>query len=476
MDASTVEAPIFEAATEADWRAHVDKALKGGGFETLVTRTEDGLAYGPLHERRRGAKPLARSSAAPWAIIQRIDDPQPDRANRQALDDLAGGAMGLALVLAGVPSANGFGLPDESAARQALAGVDLGLVHLRLEPGGRLDPVSRSLRDMIAAAEAADVDWGHDPVGQAAFEGGSPQTADAFARGIGERAAAFLAEGIPGRLLRADGRVFHAAGATHAQELGAVLASGVFMLRAMEGAGIAPAPAGRLVELTLAADQRQFETTAKFRAMRLLWARLLEACGVEAPDPARIHAETTWRMMAAKDPNTNILRATIACFAAATGGADSIAVLPHTAALGLADPAARRLARNLQVILQEESGLARVADPAAGSGGIETLTDLLAEAAWEEFRRIESEGGILGSLQAGALQSRIFDAREGRAERIAKNVDAVVGVNLYPMAEEREHGVLAAFHPSAAPETAGAGTAMEPLRPHRATEHAEATP
>ena len=117
-------------------------------------------------------------------------------------------------------------------------------------------------------------------------------------------------------------------------------------------------------------------------------------------------------MMAAKDPETNILRNTIAAFAAAAGGADSISILPHTIAHGLPDGFARRIARNTQLILANESHIDFVADPARGSGSVEALTDALCEAAWDEFQLIEAEGGVLDSLVAGHIQSRIVEARD----------------------------------------------------------------
>ena len=129
-----------------------------------------------------------------------------------------------------------------------------------------------------------------------------------------------------------------------------------------------------MIYFRLAADADQFLTIAKFRALRKLWARVEEACGL-APEPVFVSAETAWRMMTQRDPYVNMLRTTIAAFAAGLGGADAITVLPFTAALGLPDRFARRIARNTQLMLLEESNLAKVSDPAAGSGGIEDLTD-----------------------------------------------------------------------------------------------------
>ena len=135
------------------------------------------------------------------------------------------------------------------------------------------------------------------------------------------------------------------------------------------------------ISFRLAADADQFLTMAKFRALRQLWARVEQACGL-APKPAFIAAETAWRMLTQRDAYVNMLRATMATFAAGLAGANAVTVLPHTLALGLPDAFARRVARNTQLVLLEESNLAKVSDPAAGSGGVESLTKELCESAW----------------------------------------------------------------------------------------------
>src|SRR5262249_45822957 len=163
-------------------------------------------------------------------------------------------------------------------------------------------------------------------------------------------------------LLVADGRVVHGAGGTETQELAYVIAAAVTYLRTLEAHGIALDDARRMIFFRLAADADQFLTIAKFRALRMIWARVEESCGL-TPEPTFIAAEIAWRMMTRNDPQVNILRTTIATFAAAVGGADAITVLPFTSALGLPDAFARRIARNTQLILIEEAGIGRVADP-----------------------------------------------------------------------------------------------------------------
>ena len=195
-------------------------------------------------------------------------------------------------------------------------------------------------------------------------------------------------------------RAYHEAGASEAQELAAVLATGVAYLRALEAHGHSLERARDALSFLLVADADEFLTVAKLRALRRLWARVEQACGLE-PKPIRLHAETAWRMTTRRDPWVNMLRTTVAAFSAGIGGADAITVLPFTAALGLPDAFARRIARNTQLILLDESNLARVADPAAGAGGFEALTDALCEKAWALFQEIEREGGILESLTGG---------------------------------------------------------------------------
>src|SRR6478752_3897684 len=149
---------------------------------------------------------------------------------------------------------------------------------------------------------------------------------------------------------------------------------------------------------------------AKFRALRLLWARIETACGL-TPKPLFIAAETAWRMLTQRDPYVNMLRATIATFSAGLGGADSLTVLPHTQAMGLPDDFARRIARNTQFILLEESSLAKVADPAAGSGGIEALTQQLCQKSWALFQDIEKAGGAFAALEQNMIQRSVAMTR-----------------------------------------------------------------
>jgi methylmalonyl-CoA mutase len=227
----------------------------------------------------------------------------------------------------------------------------------------------------------------------------------------------------------------------------------------------------RMIEFRLSADADQFLTVAKFRALRRLWARVEQACGL-TPELAFISAETAWRMMTKRDPHVNILRTTIATFSAGIGGADALAVLPFTAALGLPDRFARRIARNTQLLLLEESNVARVADPAAGSGGIEELTDKLCHAAWTLFQEIEAAGGAPSALEKGVIQGKIAKTRAEHENAVAHRKEALTGTSDYPLLSEAPFTVLDAT-PVPIPPPAAA-IRYPALVPHRLAEPFEA--
>jgi methylmalonyl-CoA mutase len=235
--------------------------------------------------------------------------------------------------------------------------------------------------------------------------------------------------------------VIHNAGGSEAQELAFALGSAVTYLRALEAAGVALDAAARMIYFRLAADADQFLTIAKFRAIRELWARVEQACGL-APAPAYVAAETAWRMMTRRDPYVNILRSTVAVFAAGIGGADAITVLPFTTAIGLPDAFARRVARNTQLVLLEESNLAKVSDPTAGSGAIENLTQRLCSTAWILFQEIEKAGGTPAALEKGLIQDKVAATRAERGKNVARRKDALTGTSEFPNIHEMAVHVL----------------------------------
>jgi methylmalonyl-CoA mutase len=449
MDASLLKEIEFASIDRQAWVKLAQKALKGAEFdESLISKTDDDIHVEPLYERRRTAQLTPRRNPLkPWHIVQRIDDPDPVRANRQLLEELENGATGIALVFEGAPNAFGYGLPStREAVDKVLYGVHLDMVHLRMD----VHPKSRACADWFVDymrprdvnASTLSFSLGIDPAATLAGTGRLRMSLAALKASLPQSLSGFFSSDLPGIVLEADGRVYHNAGATEAQELGAMLSITTGHFRLFEEARQPIVYAAPHIGFALSVDQDQLLSMAKIRALRRLWARLQEACGSMRPSQATIHAETSYRMMTKLDPETNILRTTIAGFAAATGGADSLTVLPHTIAHGLPDASARRLARNTQLILADESNLAFVADPARGSGAIESLTEKLCEAAWREFQTLERDGGILQSLVDGKFQARIVEARRKRSKAFLAGKRTIIGTTLFPARQERPVKVL----------------------------------
>ena len=256
------------------------------------------------------------------------------------------------------------------------------------------------------------------------------------------------------------------------------LSAALAYVRALDAEGVGAADALRLVALGLVADAEYFVTLAKHRAARALWARLAAALGAPAHQPS-IETRSSHRMLARLDPWTNLLRLTAAAFGAATGGADAIVLEPFTAALGRPTAFARRQARNAQLVLMEESWLARVADPGAGCWFLEDQTDQLARAAWGLFQQIEREGGLAEALKTGWVQARVAAARTALEGEIASGARKLVGVTAWRNTHPTEVPVEIidpAPHAKPVPDAAlpGASDRCEPLTPWRAAEAAEA--
>lgn len=489
----------FSVPERAQWQALVEKALKGGDFERrLVARTADGLRIAPLYGRTEvpaglesqqpGSAPYLRGPSAAsispaWDIRQVHAESDAAAANAAILEDLEGGATSLKLLIAG---AGRIGLaPDSQTLGTALKGVMLDVCPIALEVGEGTPAAAASLGELWRAAGISDKArlgaFNADPIGTLALMGSLRQPLDAA---LSEAAAlAKNALGAPHlTALVADGHPYHAAGASEAQELAMMLATLVAYLRALEAAGIAPADALPKIAINLAADADQILGLAKLRAARRLVWQVADACGAgDAVAHMSFGAETSFRMMAKHDPWVNMLRTTIACSTAAMAGAQAITVLPYTWALGRPDGFARRMARNTHLVLQEESGLGRVIDPAGGSFAIETLTADLAATAWKLFQEIEAVGGIASALTSGRIQYDIAKVAETRAKSIATGRMELTGVSAFP--KLGDDGVKVTPWPAAPSPIEGSAVRIRPLAVHRLAEPfeelraaAEATP
>jgi methylmalonyl-CoA mutase len=321
---------------------------------------------------------------------------------------------------------------------QLLSGVYLDLVPVILDAGAEYAAACDALLALVDRLDAdkrssLSIDLGADPLTAALSGRAAPTTGEVVAvatRVAGDRGM---------RAITVDGPAFHNLGANASWELAGAVAAGVAYLRALTEAGIPVAQALRQISFRFAAADDQFMTIAKMRAARRLWARVAEVVGDPDGGAAVVHAETSLPMMTQRDPWVNMLRGTVAAFGAGVGGADTVLVHPFDVAIpggfpGVASGFSRRIARNTQLLLLEESHVGQVLDPAGGSWFVEDLTERLAEQAWQHFQAIEARGGFAEAADYVADQIAAVAAQ--RADDIAHRRTAITGVNEYPNLEE----------------------------------------
>jgi methylmalonyl-CoA mutase len=462
--------------TSADWEksaaAVLRKARRLGDddpdsrvWEKLSRTTLDGIAVLPLgtaavlDEVATSGRP---TRSGDWDIRVHLNGPDVKLANEAALVDLNGGATSLWLEL-------GAGLTPEDL-DATLADVLLDLAPVVLDAPA--DPLAAgealvAVLDDRGVTPADGTNLGADPIGarvRGVVSTGSTTENEATAEGT-LVAVAELARAAGTLGVVVDATAVHDLGASDAQELGYSLAVGAAYLRTLTDAGIPLDEALGLIEFRYAATDEQFPTIAKLRAARRLWARVVEL-SEGSVSAQRQHAVTSRPMMSKYDPWVNMLRTTVAAFAAGVGGADSVTVLPFDSVLGRPDAFGRRIARNTSSLLIAESHVAHVADPAGGAYAVEKLTDDLARAGWAELGRIEEAGGIEAALADGSMRARIDETVARREEEVARRRRPLTGVTEFPHLAE----VLPEREPD---ETVGRvrryGASFEALRDDPAT-------
>ena len=317
---------------------------------------------------------------------------------------------------------------------KVLDGVYLSMAPVILDAGADYSASCDALLELVAEVEpdqrgTLSVDLGADPLTALLSERPVPPVADVVT--VATRVAG--RRGV--RAITVDGPAFHNLGANAAWELAGSVAAAVAYVRTLIEAGLSVSDALRQISFRLAADDDQFMTLAKMRAVRQLWARIAEVVGDPESGAAVVHAETSLPMMTQRDPWVNMLRSTLAAFGAGVGGADTVLVLPFDVAIpggfpGMATSFARRMARNVQLLLLEESHVGRVLDPAGGSWFVEDLTEQLAQRAWTHFQAIEAHGGFVDARDH--IAGQIAEIAAERTDDIAHRRTPVTGVSEFP--------------------------------------------
>ena len=405
-----------------------DATVEGGLDEPAGLEPEQGSLALAAPEDTHGRADWEAAAAAVLRKSRRLTDEDDDslvwrKLTRTTLDGIGITPLGTADLLddlqtSGRPTRTGdwdvrahLGVTDAKAAHEeAMTDLENGVTSLwlRLKPDADLDtlldgvyldlaPVVLDTTDDALGAARAFLAHAEDVELHAATNLGIP-AAEASAEG------AELAGGAGVLGFVVDATPVHDRGASDVQELAHSMQVATAYLRRLTESGVSVDDAAALVEFRYAATDEQFPTIAKLRAARRLWARVLELSGAAAHQQ-RQHAVTSRPMLSAYDPWVNMLRTTVAAFAAGVGGADAVTVLPFDSPLGRPDAFGRRIARNTSALLIAESHVARVADPAGGAYAVEKLTDDLAVAAWDLFTRLDG-GEDLEPLVAATAAER----------------------------------------------------------------------
>lgn len=418
----------FSPASEADWLALVESALKGRDFsKALVSSTYDGVEIQPLYTSLSGAEATVPARQGPWDIRTLVTHPDPERATAEIDDHRRCGATSHLVRLASAAGRlDGLAIRDAGDAQRFVIGDDICV------EAGQLAPAQLVLLDQEAGRQQARLQsFRVDPVGLLARTGTLHWTPDNFIKNVSTGV-----QNIDFINLVADGAPYEEAGASNVQELAAVLATAVHYLRLGTENGLDIQQAADAVRLRLTVSADLFLSIAKLRAGLQMWERVLGACGATASPPT-IEAISASGMYTVRDPWVNMLRGTAAGMAGAIGGAMQVTVLPYSWATGgQATAFAQAMARNIQVILNEESHLGAVCDPAAGSYAIESLTAELATRAWALFQQIEGDGGIMAVLTSGKLREVIGATIAAKTTDAAKRRLPVTGVSEFPQLDE----------------------------------------
>ncbi|MGD8453471.1 MAG: methylmalonyl-CoA mutase family protein [Phycisphaerae bacterium] len=465
----------FPPVPYENWRQLVEEDLNGAPFERrLVTHTYEGVQIQPVYSAHhwpsagdpsglpglppytRGGQPLGGARHG-WLIEQEHTYPCPQKANAAILDDLAHGVNSLILRFdraartgldpgddraADLVGRDGIMIYNVDDLDLVLKDVRPELINISLEAGTGFRLAAALLvalwqRRGVSFAEARGA-FNADPLATLVRAGWLPVPLDeAILRMVD--LARWTDENLPNvTSVRVRTGTYHNAGATVVQDLAFSMATGIEYLRALTAGGMSVGAAARQILFSYNVGCHFFLASAKLRAARKLWARVVEACGGDADaQTMRMSVRTSRRVMTRRDPWVNMLRNTVCCFAGAIAGADAVNSQPFDAALGLPDRFSRRIARNTQIILQEEAHLHRAIDPAGGSWFLENLTDELAVKAWELLQVIEVLGGMKQAVLSGWIARHIDEAFTPRRKNLAKRKDPITGVSEFPNLAEQ---------------------------------------
>ena len=458
----------FPPVTPQQWKEKILQDLKGKPYEKLITRLDEGFEVQPFYQKKDikalsflnrmpGRFPYVRGKESGggnrWRINQNFGVRTVTEANREARKAVENGVDALTFLFD-----TDFN-PGENNLKQLLQGIDLGQVEIHFRktiPSAAL-PQNPEWKKISGSVE-------NDPLRNLILKGKFEEK-EPFVQMAEKVRELGVFPGL--KSITVDGTMFHNAGGTTVSEIAFTLAVGSTYLQELTDRGLdAGMLAGKML-FRMATGSDYFMEIAKLRAFRYLWAHILKAYGVpEEKAKATIFTESSYRNKTVYDPYVNMLRTTTETMSAILGGADAVNVLPFDAIFESPSGLARRIAKNQQLILKEESYFDKVADPAAGAYYIENLTTNLIEKSWALFLEIDEKGGFLKAFEKGFVQQRIEKETKQKEEDIARRKVSILGVNQFPNHTEHLSPKLdkKIFEPEPFPEN----TPVKPLHIKRA--------
>ncbi|SEJ85841.1 methylmalonyl-CoA mutase [Propionispira arboris] len=463
----------FDPPTYESWKEEATALLKGGSFEKkLFTKTYEGITLAPIYTMEmapnsgdisnfpgtenylRGTKVGGYITQA-WGISQQSDEILPNKLNELLKHELDKGStvLNIALDDSTRQGKNAEAITKESIKKggvslttlqdvyEALSGIDLAAHGVYIHTGES----SASIVAMICAMMQANGETkdklhgiiGADPIGVLAEKGCLSISGDVLYSEMAELIKWTDKNKMNLRTILIQGQVYNNGGASAVQELGFMLATAIVYIRKLQEQGLDINRIAKNIAFSFALGSNFFMEIAKLRAAKVLWAQIVQSFGGDAESQKMvIHAKTGLFNKTTYDPYVNMLRTTTEAFSAAIGGIDSLETTPFDACMQLPDEFSRRIARNAQLILQNECNLRQPIDPAGGSWYVETLTQQVADKAWQVLQDIENKGGMVLALQNGFVQKDIQDVLSQRFKKLAQRADRVVGVNMYANAME----------------------------------------
>jgi methylmalonyl-CoA mutase len=462
----------FQPPTYEEWKENCIHLLKGAPFDKkMYTKTYEGITFAPMYFRSTSEHLLPKASfpgmndfmrgsrpngyiGQPWGIAQACDASLPVENNGLLQEEARKGSTIYQIRLDKATLLNkdarqterigeeGCSITTLDDMHTVLDGLKLEKLPIYIYAGASSLPVLALLTASLRA-DGQDVHQlkgqvGADPIGELMAAGKLYAPLDQFYDEMAMTAKWAISHAPKLRTIMVRSDAVSRGGANDVQEIADTLATAVTYIRALLDRGLTIDEAASQIMFTFSMGANFFMQIAKLRAVRPLWAQIVRAFGgSEAAQRIHVHGRPALFFKTVYDPYVNMLRNTTEIFSGVVGGIDSYENAPFDEPIRKGDLFSRRIARNVQIMLQEEFGLLQPVDPAGGSWAVETLTQQMKAKIWEEFQAVEGKGGIVKALQEGYIQSGIAAVLSERFKKSELRRDRIVGSNMYPNMAEK---------------------------------------